>query len=94
MNSETKEEVAIKKIGNAFDNRIDAKRTLLEIKLLTHMDHDNVRSLYSIELYPTDVLITHIYLFETRVYSGGRRHRALLNSRYELATFHYTGKLL
>ena len=50
MNSETKEEVAIKKIGNAFDNRIDAKRTLLEIKLLTHMDHDNVRSLYSIDL--------------------------------------------
>lgn len=41
-NSETKEEVAIKKIGNAFDNRIDAKRTLREIKLLCHMDHDNV----------------------------------------------------
>ncbi|MBA0820427.1 hypothetical protein Goshw_009404, partial [Gossypium schwendimanii] len=41
-NSETKEEVAIKKIANAFDNRIDAKRTLREIKLLCHMDHDNV----------------------------------------------------
>ncbi|CAN1157321.1 Mitogen-activated protein kinase 4 [Linum perenne] len=42
MNSETREEVAIKKIGNAFDNRIDAKRTLREIKLLRHMDHENV----------------------------------------------------
>ncbi|KAJ8650341.1 hypothetical protein MRB53_003364 [Persea americana] len=42
FNSETREEVAIKKIGNAFDNRIDAKRTLREIKLLRHMDHDNV----------------------------------------------------
>ncbi|KAJ0914351.1 putative mitogen-activated protein kinase CMGC-MAPK family [Helianthus annuus] len=41
-NSETREEVAIKKIGNAFDNRIDAKRTLREIKLLCHMDHENV----------------------------------------------------
>ncbi|KAJ9548125.1 hypothetical protein OSB04_020668 [Centaurea solstitialis] len=41
-NSETKEEVAIKKIGNAFDNNIDAKRTLREIKLLCHMDHENV----------------------------------------------------
>ncbi|CAL0329110.1 unnamed protein product [Lupinus luteus] len=41
-NSETKEGGAIKKIGNAFDNRIDAKRTLREIKLLCHMDHDNV----------------------------------------------------
>ncbi|CAL9213314.1 unnamed protein product [Arabidopsis halleri] len=41
-NSETGEEVAIKKIGNAFGNIIDAKRTLREIKLLKHMDHDNV----------------------------------------------------
>ena len=51
MNSETKEEVAIKKIGNAFDNRIDAKRTLREIKLLTHMDHDNVRSFLLFSFY-------------------------------------------
>jgi mitogen-activated protein kinase 1/3 len=43
-NSETNEEVAIKKIANAFDNRVDAKRTLREIKLLSHMDHDNVIS--------------------------------------------------
>jgi mitogen-activated protein kinase 1/3 len=46
VNSETREEVAIKKIGNAFDNRIDAKRTLREIKLLRHMDHEIV-SLFS-----------------------------------------------
>jgi serine/threonine protein kinase len=43
VNTETGEEVAIKKIGNAFDNHIDAKRTLREIKLLRHMDHENVR---------------------------------------------------
>ncbi|GAQ82056.1 Mitogen-activated protein kinase [Klebsormidium nitens] len=42
INSETQEEVAIKKISNAFENRIDAKRTLREIKLLRHMDHENV----------------------------------------------------
>ncbi|XP_068665692.1 mitogen-activated protein kinase homolog MMK1-like isoform X2 [Aristolochia californica] len=41
LNSETNEQVAIKKIANAFDNRIDAKRTLREIKLLRHMDHEN-----------------------------------------------------
>lgn len=45
VNSKTGEEVAIKKIGNAFDNRIDAKRTLREIKLLRHMDHENVITL-------------------------------------------------
>lgn len=44
-NAETMEEVAIKRIANAFDNRIDAKRTLREIKLLTHMDHENVNRL-------------------------------------------------
>jgi hypothetical protein len=43
VSSDTGEEVAIKKIGNAFDNHIDAKRTLREIKLLRHMDHENVR---------------------------------------------------
>ncbi|KDO73060.1 hypothetical protein CISIN_1g0426812mg, partial [Citrus sinensis] len=42
VNSETKEEVAIKKITNAFDNRIDAKRILREIKLLCHMTHENI----------------------------------------------------
>ncbi|ESW30520.1 hypothetical protein PHAVU_002G159500 [Phaseolus vulgaris] len=41
VNCDTHEEVAIKKIGNAFDNIIDAKRTLREIKLLRHMDHEN-----------------------------------------------------
>lgn len=44
LNSETNEDVAIKKVGKAFDNRIDAKRTLREIKLLRHMDHENVIS--------------------------------------------------
>lgn len=36
--------VAMKKIANAFDNHMDAKRTLREIKLLQHFDHENVRS--------------------------------------------------
>jgi len=42
MNFETREMVAIKKIANAFDNHMDAKRTLREIKLLRHLDHENV----------------------------------------------------
>ena len=36
------EKVAIKKITNAFENAIDAKRTLREIKLLRHLHHENV----------------------------------------------------
>jgi len=42
LNSETNEMVAVKKIANAFDNQMDAKRTLREIKLLRHLDHENV----------------------------------------------------
>lgn len=51
VNSQTREEVAIKKIGNAFDNRIDGKRTLREIKLLSHMDHENVRHFYYFKMF-------------------------------------------
>lgn len=51
VNSETKEEVAIKKIMNAFDNRIDAKRTLREIKLLRHMDHENVYTTGNLNIF-------------------------------------------
>lgn len=42
LNSETNEMVGMKKIMNAFDNYMDAKRTLREIKLLRHLDHENV----------------------------------------------------
>lgn len=45
VDSETHEEIAIKKIGKAFDNKVDAKRTLREIKLLRHLEHENVRFL-------------------------------------------------
>ncbi|XP_076911351.1 mitogen-activated protein kinase homolog NTF3-like [Bidens hawaiensis] len=45
VNRETNEKVAIKKIHNAFDNRIDALRTLRELKLLRHLRHENVIAL-------------------------------------------------
>ena len=54
LNSETNEHVALKKIANAFDNKIDAKRTLREIKLLRHMDHENVNS-FSLSLSSSSI---------------------------------------
>lgn len=48
MDSETNEKVAIKKIMHVFDNIIEAKRTLREIKLLRHFDHENVRLILSL----------------------------------------------
>ncbi|PSR90004.1 Mitogen-activated protein kinase [Actinidia chinensis var. chinensis] len=61
-NSETKEEVAIKKIGNAFDNRIDAKRTLREIKLLCHMDHENIVKIKDIIQPPERENFSDVYI--------------------------------
>ncbi|KAI4311474.1 hypothetical protein MLD38_036367 [Melastoma candidum] len=62
MNAETREEVAIKKIGNAFDNRIDAKRTLREIKLLSHMDHENIIALKDIIRPPQKENFNDVYI--------------------------------
>ncbi|XP_002976336.2 mitogen-activated protein kinase 4b [Selaginella moellendorffii] len=62
VNSETNEEVAIKKIGNAFDNRIDAKRTLREIKLLRHMDHENIVAIRDIIRPPSKDEFNDVYI--------------------------------
>ncbi|XP_076940299.1 mitogen-activated protein kinase homolog NTF6-like [Bidens hawaiensis] len=61
-NSDTKEDVAIKKIGNAFDNNIDAKRTLREIKLLTHMDHENIIQIKDIIRPPSKKKFKDVYI--------------------------------
>ena len=42
MDSETNEMVAIKKICNVFDSKVDAKRTFRELRVLRHLDHENV----------------------------------------------------
>eukprot|EP00252_Welwitschia_mirabilis_P022696 TRINITY_DN6222_c0_g3_i1.p1 TRINITY_DN6222_c0_g3~~TRINITY_DN6222_c0_g3_i1.p1 ORF type:complete len:378 (+),score=57.65 TRINITY_DN6222_c0_g3_i1:500-1633(+) len=62
VNSATKEEVAIKKIGNAFDNRIDAKRTLREIKLQCHMDHENILAIKDIIQPPDRNKFNDVYI--------------------------------
>nr|GMD12481.1 mitogen-activated protein kinase homolog NTF6 [Ipomoea batatas] len=61
-NAVTKEEVAIKKIGNAFDNRIDAKRTLREIKLLSHMGHENIIKIKDIIRPPEREKFNDVYI--------------------------------
>jgi mitogen-activated protein kinase 1/3/mitogen-activated protein kinase 6 len=44
----TGECVAIKRIGNAFDSALDARRTLREIRLLRRLRHENVVGLRSV----------------------------------------------
>jgi serine/threonine protein kinase len=52
-NIETGEKVAIKKISKAFDDLVDAKRILREIKLLQHFDHENIITL--VDLLPPPI---------------------------------------
>ncbi|KAL6220609.1 hypothetical protein ACLB2K_008365 [Fragaria x ananassa] len=52
INRETNEKVAIKKINNVFENRIDALRTLRELKLLRNIQHENVIALKDV-MMPT-----------------------------------------
>ena len=48
--------VAVKKIANAFEDAIDCKRTLREIRLLQHFNHENVLNLRDIMLPPPGAL--------------------------------------
>jgi hypothetical protein len=80
VNAQTREEVAIKKIGNAFDNQIDAKRTLREIKLLRHMNHENVSSHVYVFLY----LVMNIYIY---IYTP--RYRTFFLSLYVFISYIY-----
>ena len=48
MDTKTNSKVAIKKIPNAFEDLIDAKRILREIKLLRFFDHENLISLLDV----------------------------------------------
>ncbi|KAL2595084.1 hypothetical protein AAZV13_11G019900 [Glycine max] len=54
--------VAIKKIGNAFNNIIDAKRTLREIKLLRHMDLENIIAIRDIIRPPRKDAFDDVYI--------------------------------
>ncbi|EOY04614.1 Mitogen-activated protein kinase 6 [Theobroma cacao] len=81
LNSETNEHVAVKKIANAFDNKIDAKRTLREIKLLRHMDHENVVAIRDIIPPPQRESFNDVYiayeLMDTDLHQIIRSNQAL-----------------
>ncbi|KAL1316741.1 hypothetical protein HN51_068891 [Arachis hypogaea] len=62
VDSETREEVAIKKIADAFDSLTNAKRTLREILLLRHMDHENIIAIKDIIRPPKKDTFNDIYI--------------------------------
>ena len=54
--------VAIKKVENAFEDLIDAKRIYREIKLLRFFNHDNIIKLYEILLPDNPKAFNDIYI--------------------------------
>jgi len=61
LDKETGEKVAIKKITRAFEDPVDGKRILREIKLMKKFSHENVGgdALYC----PVGDLISYLFLF-------------------------------
>ncbi|XP_042512215.1 mitogen-activated protein kinase 3-like isoform X3 [Macadamia integrifolia] len=54
--------VAIKKIPNAFDNHMNAKRTLREIKLLRRLDHENIIGIRDVIPPPVRSAFCDVYI--------------------------------
>eukprot|EP00270_Netrium_digitus_P011875 TRINITY_DN3798_c0_g1_i1.p1 TRINITY_DN3798_c0_g1~~TRINITY_DN3798_c0_g1_i1.p1 ORF type:complete len:397 (-),score=56.58 TRINITY_DN3798_c0_g1_i1:368-1558(-) len=62
VDAQTGDEVAIKKIGNAFQDKTDAKRTLREILLLRNMNHPNVIAIRDLIKPPRPNLFSDVYI--------------------------------
>lgn len=86
LNVETNEEVAIKKIANAFDNRIVAKRTLREIKILGHMNHENILAFREVILPLQRESFKDVYIV-TELMDADLHH--IIKTSQELTEDHY-----
>lgn len=62
LNQKNNEKIAIKKIGNAFEDLIDAKRIYREIMLLKFIDHENIIKLNDIEVPEKSKTFDDIYI--------------------------------
>ena len=61
INKETGDKVAIKKVPNAYEDLIDAKRIVREILLLKFFDHENLIQLVDLDK-PETVKCEDIYI--------------------------------
>ena len=62
FDKKTNRNVAVKKVGNAFEDLIDAKRIVREIKLLRYFKHDNIVSLVDVQKPPGRTGFEDIYI--------------------------------
>lgn len=78
-------EVAIKKVANAFEDLIDAKRVVREVKLLRYFKHDNIVSLVDIPKPPKRTGFEDIYIITDLMETDLHR---VIYSRQELTDDH------
>jgi mitogen-activated protein kinase 1/3 len=71
--------VAIKKVPNAFEDLIDAKRILREIKLLKFFNHENIVSLLDVPKPPSKVGYDDIYIITDLM--GTDLHRVIYSKQ-------------
>lgn len=62
LDSSTNTKVAIKKIPKAFEDLVDAKRIVREVKLLRHFRHENIIGLLDMMNPPLDEVFDDIYM--------------------------------
>lgn len=83
----TGEKVAIKKIGNAFENLTDARRTLREIKLLRHLRHENIIAVKDVPMPPNRDKYNDVYivyeLMDTDLHQIIRSSQTLTNEHFQ-----------
>jgi len=84
-NTTTEQKVAVKKITNAFDCLIDAKRNLREIKLLRSMKHENVISILDMFL-PESRNFDDIYIVQELMETDLHK---VIQSRQQLSEDHH-----
>lgn len=62
LDKQTNKKIAIKKIGDAFQDPVDAKWIYREILLLKFLNHDNIIKLLAIDLPENPKTYKDIYL--------------------------------
>jgi mitogen-activated protein kinase 1/3 len=89
------EKIAIKKIGNAFENLTDARRTLREIKLLRHLRHENIIGVRDIMKASRD-RFNDVYLvyelMDTDLHQIIRSSQPLTNEHFQYFIYQVTSK--
>lgn len=85
LDRKTNMKVAIKKVAKAFEDLIDAKRILREIKLLSFFDHENIISLLDVQRPQARTSYEDIYIVSDLMETDLHR---VVYSRQELTDEH------